>query len=140
MGIVKSVDMSLVKTAITLLAFASILLLEGFGAVNQENATGGETPVSAEQLAKAKVIFSERCVRCHGADGRGQTVIGEMIEPPDFTDEKWWKPEISNVELVEVIKNGKREMPAFGKKLTRQEINYLVAYVRRFNKTTAKPE
>jgi mono/diheme cytochrome c family protein len=90
--------------------------------------------LSPEQLAHAKTLFGERCARCHGADGRGQTVLGGMLGVPDFTDEKWWKEERTDKELVTAVTNGKDEMPAFGKKLSKQEIATLVLYVRRFNK------
>src|SRR5438128_1567931 len=52
--------------------------------------------ISPEQLAHAKTTFGERCARCHGADGRGQTVLGGMLGVPNFTDEKWWKEEKSD--------------------------------------------
>ena len=91
-------------------------------------------PVSAEQLARAKTLFNEKCARCHGADGRGETVVGEMLSVPDFTDEDWWKKEARDERFIESITEGKNEMPAFGKKLSRSEIKSLVAYVRRFGK------
>ncbi|HWT02694.1 MAG TPA: cytochrome c [Pyrinomonadaceae bacterium] len=91
-------------------------------------------PVSPEQLARAKALFNEKCARCHGADGRGETVVGRMLSVPDFTDEEWWKKEARDERFVESITEGKDEMPAFGKKLSRSEIRSLVAYVRRFGK------
>jgi mono/diheme cytochrome c family protein len=90
--------------------------------------------ISPEQLAQAKATFSERCARCHGADGRGQTILGGMLGVPNFTDEKWWKEEKSDKHLINSVTEGKDEMPAFGKKLSKQEITALVFYVRRFNK------
>lgn len=91
-------------------------------------------PASAEQLARAKALFNEKCARCHGADGRGETVVGQMLSVPDFTDEEWWKKEARDERFVESIKEGKDEMPAFGKKLSKSEIRSLAAYVRRFGK------
>ena len=91
-------------------------------------------PVSAEQLARAKSLFNEKCARCHGADGRGETVVGRMLSVPDFTDEQWWKKEARDARFIESITEGRDEMPAFGKKLSRNEIRSLVAYVRRFGK------
>ena len=91
-------------------------------------------PVTAEQLARAKSLFNEKCARCHGADGRGETVVGEMLSVPDFTDAEWWKKEARDERFIESITEGKNEMPAFGKKLSRNEIRSLVAYVRRFGK------
>jgi mono/diheme cytochrome c family protein len=58
-----------------------------------------------------------------------------MLGVPNFTDEKWWKADVSNERLIESITNGKNEMPAFGKKFTKYEIAALVVYVRRFNKS-----
>ena len=90
--------------------------------------------ISPEQLAQAKATFSERCARCHGANGRGQTVLGGMLGVPNFADEKWWKEEKSDKRLINSVTEGKNEMPSFGKKLSKQEITALVFYVRRFNK------
>jgi mono/diheme cytochrome c family protein len=91
--------------------------------------------ISPEQLAQAKTLFKQKCARCHGADGRGETVLGEMLRVPNFTDEKWWKDEVTDERLIKAITHGKDQMPSFEKKLTRQEIAWLAAYVRRFNKT-----
>ena len=89
--------------------------------------------LSTEQLARAKALFGEKCIRCHGADGRGQTVLGQMLEVPDFTNGKWWKEHGNNDDLIMSITNGDGDMPAFGKKLTKPEISLLAAYVRHFN-------
>jgi len=96
----------------------------------------GELPtLSAEQLARTKQLFKEKCARCHGADGRGQTVLGDMLGAPDFTDKGWWRDDTNDARLVDTIANGKIEMPAFGKKLTKQKIASLAVYVRGFNKS-----
>ncbi|HEY0379801.1 MAG TPA: cytochrome c [Pyrinomonadaceae bacterium] len=93
-----------------------------------------EEAAAPDQSARARTIFKERCARCHGADGRGETVVGRMLSVPDFTDEEWWKKDARDDRFRESITEGKNEMPAFGKKLSRQEIRSLVAYVRRFGK------
>ncbi len=92
--------------------------------------------LSAAQLIRAKQIFKERCARCHGADGRGQTVIGDMLDVPDFTDKTWWKVGVADERLTESVRNGKGSMPKFGKKLTGQQIALIVSYVRRFDKSS----
>ena len=87
------------------------------------------------ELTKAKSLFKEKCARCHGEDGRGQTVLGQMLNPPNFTEEKWGKADfVSDDDLAEIVGHGKSEMPAFGKKLTRQEIAHLIMYIRLFSK------
>jgi mono/diheme cytochrome c family protein len=94
---------------------------------------------SAEQLMQAKTTFKDKCSRCHGSDGKADTVLGDMLFPPDFTDGKWGK-EVTNERLMQSITNGKDEMPAFGKKLTKPEILALIAYVRCFEKSAAYDE
>ena len=86
------------------------------------------------QSARGMKLFDDKCARCHGADGRGRTVIGGILGVPDFTDEKWWGEEKSESRFVNSITNGKGEMPAFGRKLSRREISTLAAYVRGFRK------
>ena len=123
---------------VVLLLWAGYLLQSSLGQLRLEGKQDEERKapdsISTEQLAQAKTIFNERCARCHGTDGRGQTVLGEMLRIPDFTDEKWWKEEKSDRRFISSIRNGKGDMPGFARKLSRQEINYLVAYVRRFNR------
>lgn len=79
-------------------------------------------------------LFADRCARCHGADGRGQTVIGRMVGAPDFTDEGWWDEEKDEPRFARSIAEGRGEMPAFGRKITRREIGALAAYVKTFRK------
>ena len=95
--------------------------------------------VTSEQAASVTKLFDEKCARCHGADGRGHTMIGGMLGAPDFTDEKWWKEEEkSERRFVHSITNGKGEMPAFGKKLSRREISSLADHVRGFRPKPAR--
>jgi len=115
----------------------AFLLQELPGASGQEKSnTQDPLVVSSEQRAQAKTNFKGQCSRCHGSDGKGDTVLGDMLFPPDFTDKTWWK-ELSNERLLQSITNGKSEMPAFGKKLTKPEILALIAYVRCFNMSEA---
>lgn len=86
------------------------------------------------RAAQAKALFGEKCARCHGADGRGRTTLGEMLSAPDFTDERFWGEEKSERRLVNSITGGKGEMPAFGKKLSKRDISGLADYVRAFRK------
>ncbi len=90
--------------------------------------------LSSEELARAKTLFGGKCARCHSTDGRGQTVLGEMLGVPDFTNGKWWKDHGHDLDLIKSITNGNEDMPAFGKKLTKPEISLLANYVRHFNK------
>lgn len=126
---------TLVKGALLTFALCTWQLLPASRAGDQggaEERQSESTP--AGQRERAKSLFTDRCARCHGADGRGRTVLGEMLAAPDFTDEEWWKDEKSERRLVQSIAEGKGEMPAFAKKLSRREISSLADYVRDFRK------
>ena len=85
--------------------------------------------------ARAEDLYRRNCARCHGAEGRGDSPLGKTHNAPDFTDADWWQKHsdiTSSKRLAAIINHGKGGMPAFGKKLTRTEINLLVSYVRKF--------
>lgn len=94
--------------------------------------SGARQQPADEKKSQVKELFVQRCARCHGRDGRGATKLGEIVKAPDFTDADWWERGVSDARLKASIAEGKGEMPAFAKKLTRPEISALVAYVREF--------
>ncbi len=88
-----------------------------------------------------ELIFKTGCVACHGADGTGaeQTTSG-FTRPdtfPDFTKCDQTTPE-PNSAWKDVIAHGGKSrgfsqiMPAFGELLTSEQINDVIAYLRRF--------
>ncbi len=92
---------------------------------------------SRRKSSATEDLFRTNCARCHGADGRGDTPLGQTYNSPDFTDNAWWQKHsdiTSTKSLVSIVMNGKGGMPAFGKKLKSAEIKLLVSYVRRFRK------
>jgi mono/diheme cytochrome c family protein len=100
-----------------------------------------EVAVSAFQRRlrpkRVNELFNKNCARCHGADGRGDTALGETFQAPDFTDPEWWKenPDKTSTRAMRLtITRGKADMPAFGKKLTKAEVNLLINRVRAFRK------
>ena len=83
----------------------------------------------AAQVARGRAVYAANCGRCHGADGAGHTRMGEIVEPPDLTDPDLQRAR-SNARMNASVANGRGQMPAFKKKLTRQDIAAAVAYVR----------
>lgn len=83
-------------------------------------------PVS--NIDAAALFTSNKCVTCHGADGKGK-----VKGTPNFSDAAWQKKE-KDGELIEAIKKGKKPMPPYAGKLSDDEIKALVAYVRTFAK------
>jgi len=67
-------------------------------------------------------VYKERCSGCHGGDGSGgigPRLAGRVVAKyPDPADQ------------IAVVTNGRRGMPAFGQRLTPEEIAAVVAYTR----------
>lgn len=95
--------------------------------------TSGVSP-SAAAAPPIETLFKQKCVKCHGADGSGDTSLGRIFGTPDFTDSGWWAKHSSTAEHTQVITRGKKNMPAFGKKLTRAQIASLATYIQRFKR------
>ena len=55
--------------------------------------------------------------------------MGEMTQARDLTDAAW-QSRRSTARMIASVTNGRGEMPAFKRKLSRQEIAAAVAYVR----------
>ncbi|HEY3204076.1 MAG TPA: cytochrome c [Thermoanaerobaculia bacterium] len=70
-------------------------------------------------------LFKQYCAKCHGEDGKGQTPKGKQLKARDFTDAEWQADE-SDAELVKSVTEGKDDMPPWGKKLTKEQIESLV--------------
>jgi cbb3-type cytochrome c oxidase subunit III len=83
----------------------------------------------AAQVERGRAVYSDRCVRCHGSDGQGRTRLGETVEPPDLSDPAFQRGR-SNARMINSVVNGRGQMPAFKKKLSRQQIADSIAYVR----------
>ena len=72
-------------------------------------------------------LYKQKCSMCHGADGKGYPAL----KTPDFTDPKV-QASLTDKEIVDTIKNGKKgtAMPPFADKLSDDQINSLLAYLR----------
>ncbi len=92
-------------------------------------ASAGAEVKKGQSVEKGKSIYAAKCARCHGADGRGQTTIGQMVEAPDLTD-AGWRAGRSRARMIESVTRGRGSMPAFAKKLSKGEIAAAVAYAR----------
>ena len=86
----------------------------------------------------AKTIYANNCAKCHGAEGKGDTKIGQKLGVKDFTDAKV-QAEMKDDAAFKAIKEGVKDKddktlmkPADG--LSDDDIKGLVAYVRTFKK------
>ena len=90
------------------------------------------------RAAEAKETYEKDCAKCHGADGKGQTKMGEKLGVKDYTDAKV-QDAMTDEEMTKAIKEGvKKEgstkMKGFGDTLSDDEIKGLVKYIRSFKK------
>jgi mono/diheme cytochrome c family protein len=77
-------------------------------------------------------IFRTRCTVCHGVDGIGHTELGKKLKTPDLRSDEVQK--LSDDELLEIIMDGKGEMPGFERKLTRDDIQQVILHLRKLAK------
>lgn len=79
------------------------------------------------QLGKEKFAS---CAACHGADGKGNAALGA----PNLTD-KIWLHGFGEEVIVGLINGGKNNlMPAFGERLSAEQIHVLAGYVKSLSK------
>ena len=76
--------------------------------------------------------YKAKCAMCHGADGLGATPAGKAMKAASFKD-----PAVVNTPdaaLIAIVKSGKNKMPAYGDKLSGDQIKAVVAYIRTLQK------
>jgi len=76
--------------------------------------------------------FKAKCQMCHGADGLGATPAGKIAKIVSFRD-----PSVvnaSDADLIAVVKKGKNKMPSFTGKLSDEQIESVVTYIRTLEK------
>lgn len=77
-------------------------------------------------------IWKAKCKGCHGDDGKAKTKMGEKEKIPDMTN-AGWQQRHSDEQIRDYISNGSKEnakMKAFKDKLTPEQIDGLVKYIR----------
>jgi cytochrome c6 len=80
----------------------------------------------------AATTFKSKCAICHGHDGAGKTAMGEKFKIRDLRSADVQSQ--SDAELTQIITKGKEKMPSYDGKLTKEQIEQMVAYVRELGK------
>lgn len=80
-------------------------------------------------------VYTQRCVLCHGAGGAGDgpASAGLNPKPRNLRDASYMSTR-TDEQLLEIIRNGKGAMPAWGKNntLTEEEIQAVLRHIRSF--------
>lgn len=92
----------------------------------------------ASYAADAKENWEKSCAKCHGADGKGQTKMGQKLGIKDYTDAKV-QAELKDDAAFKAIKEGLKDKdgktlmkPVEG--LSDDDTKALVKHVREFKK------
>jgi cytochrome c553 len=100
--------------------------------------TFGFAAALTASAADAKENWEKQCTKCHGADGKGQTKMGQKLGLKDLSDAKV-QAELKDEKIFKAIKEGVKDKedkqvmkPAEG--LSADEIKALVQQVRSFKK------
>src|ERR1035437_5655095 len=88
--------------------------------------------------AEAKENWDAQCAKCHGAEGKGDTKMGQKLGAKDFTDAKV-QADLKDDAATKAIKVGLKDKDAKtlmkpGEGRSDGDINGLVAYLRTFKK------
>jgi mono/diheme cytochrome c family protein len=96
--------------------------------------------VWAGDAERGKAIYGSNCVACHGrsGDGKGPAAQAMRPAPTDFTTTDWWKGK-SDDQIATMIKRGTAGTPMVAfPKLSDDELDDLVAYMRKLAKESAR--
>lgn len=76
--------------------------------------------------------FKSKCAICHGPDGKGDTTMGKNLKVRDLGSAEVQAQ--SDADLSGIITNGKAKMPKYDGKLSKDQINDLVKFIRSLKK------
>lgn len=88
--------------------------------------------------ADAKENYEKGCAKCHGADGKGQTKMGQKLGIKDYTDAKV-QADMKDDAAFKAIKEGLKDkedkvLMKPSDALSDDDIKALVGYMRKFKK------
>lgn len=108
---------------VTTLTLSSFFLLSNYAIAGKGNADSG------------KKIYEQNCATCHGVKGKGDTPIAASLNPKprNFVEAKF-KYGSDDASLHKTISNGKGPMPPWKAILKPQQIDDVIAYIRKFKK------
>lgn len=115
-----------------LTGIVSLLLLTCV-TVNTVFGVGLPQTQTAAKTKEAKKLFKQKCAKCHGSDGAGNTTRGLLVGATDLTSPEWHN-RVDDERILNSLTHGRGQMPAFDKKLTNEQLALLTVYVRSFKK------
>jgi len=131
--------MKLIALALTCVAIAlvAIACTETATPTNTNTSRAATSPAapspaaSVDEFASAKANYAKHCEACHGPEATGGLVKVDkkQIKVPSLKAEHAIKH--TDDQITKMITNGEEEMPSFKAKMSAQEIQDMVRYVRK---------
>ena len=92
---------------------------------------GNQVDPSTKYATDVEYKYARYCAGCHGKDGEGNGRIGRFkkLDPADLTDSNLWS--MHDEQLLESIRKGKNDMPAFHYYLSIDEQQELLEYIKK---------
>ena len=131
--------MKLIALALTCVAIALVVsaCTETATPTNTNTSRAGASPAAAspaasvDEFATARANYQKNCEACHGPEATGGLVKVDkkQIKVPSLKAEHAIKH--TDEQITKMITNGEEEMPAFKDKMSAQEIQLMVRFVRK---------
>ena len=102
--------------------------------------TSAPSATTPDEFATIRATYSTTCIRCHKANGEGGVAEldkGETLKVPSFKEGHALKH--TDQQYVRQITKGGEGMPPFGNRLTPEQINELVRFIRKEFQGQATP-
>ena len=87
-------------------------------------------PSQAQETGES--LYKGKCAVCHGPTGTGKMPMGEKLKVPDMHSPDVQK--MTDAEMKAIINKGKNKMPGYETKLSKEQIDKLVVYIRELAK------
>jgi len=107
----------------------SVLIVSIVIALATGSSFRGVTTGESAVVVDGKKIYNSRCSICHATDGSGNTAEGKKLEARDLRGSHVQGQ--SDEKLMETVLYGMGKMPRFEKKLNPEQIQEVLAYIRR---------
>lgn len=111
------------------LSFTNALLKDYpnfFNATGSATASAEAEPASEKPAFDPEAFYMKNCAECHLPTGQGNPLLGT----PDFTNLDWHTKHPDPRGLVNSVLKGKNAMTPFEGKLTAEEVEKIIAFVR----------
>lgn len=94
---------------------------------------GLASPARAADLTRGEKIYKLMCLKCHGKTGKGDGPKSEKLDkkPADYTTPGFFDKR-SDAQLKEIIMEGNLPMPSFELKLSEEDIDNVLAFIKTF--------